>query len=311
MRRLIPSFLFGSVVLGSALVGSVVPAGALAAGSPASATAPPPHVQVVLSGDVHVRRGEVSRDVVVVHGSANVEGIVRGSVVVFDGPVTVSGLVKGDVAALDGTVTLLRGAHVTGDVWVGRGRAVTEVGSAIDGRLHTGTILRFAAPGTVVARFPVWLAISLSTLLLGVLLLLLAPRGADAIAAVSTSAPGAATGWGAALFVGLPILAVLAIVTLVGIPFGVGLLLALAFLYAVGYVWTSWALGRALIRPSRHGRSLRRYPAFLVGWAILRGVGFFPIVGAIIWFAAALFGLGLMAVATWRARRPVAVLTAG
>ena len=106
---------------------------------------------------------------------------------------------------------------------------------------------------------------------------------------------------------GAPLAAVVAIVTLVGIPFGVGLLLALAFVYAVGYVWAAWAVGRALIRPSRHGRRPRRYPAFLAGWAILRAVGFIPIVGAITWFAAALFGLGLMAVATWRARRPVPV----
>jgi hypothetical protein len=219
----------------------------------------------------------------------------------------VSGLVKGDVVAADGTVTLIRGAHVTGDVWVGRGRATVQVGAAIDGRLHRGSLLRLVAPSAVVARFPVWLAISASTLLLGVLLLLVAPRGADAIAAVAGSAPGTAAGWGAGLFVGLPVIAFLGIVTLVGIPFGVGLLLGLAFLYSIGYVWSSWALGRTLIRPSRHGRRPRRYPAFLAGWAILRGVGFIPIVGAITWFGAALFGLGLMAVATWRARRPVLV----
>src|SRR6266516_3261363 len=97
VRRLIPFLLLGPFVLGSSA----------------------PHVQVVLSGDVHVRRGEVSRDVVVVHGSADVDGTVQGSVVVFDGPVTIAGSVRGDVAALDGTVTLLRGSHVTGDVWVG------------------------------------------------------------------------------------------------------------------------------------------------------------------------------------------------
>jgi hypothetical protein len=62
-------------------------------------------------------------------------------------------------------------------------------------------------------------------------------------------------------------------------------------------------VGRALIRPGRHGASPRRYPAFLVGWAILRAVGFIPVAGAITWLAGAAFGLGLMAVATWRARK--------
>ncbi len=295
MRRLIPPFVLCAVALGVAL-----PARAVAAVEPAR-----PGVQVVVSGDVHVRKGEVSRDVVVVHGSVDVDGVVQGSVVVFDGPITVAGLVKGDVVAVDGSVTLIRGAHVTGDVWVGNGRATIQVGAAIDGSLHRGSPLRWLAPSSLVTRLPVWIAISFSTLLLGLLLLLLAPRGADAIAAVARTAPGASIGWGAGLFFGLPVLSVVAVVSLVGIPFGVGLLLALGFLYSVGYAWSSWALGRVLIRPSRHGRRPRRYPAFLAGWAILRGVGFIPIVGAITWFGAALFGLGLMAVATWRARRPV------
>jgi hypothetical protein len=89
----------------------------------------------------------------------------------------------------------------------------------------------------------------------------------------------------------------------VGIPFGLGLLLALGFLYSVGYAWSAWVVGRALIRPGRHGLSPRRYPAFLAGWAILRAIGFVPVLGAITWVAGAVLGLGLMTVATWRARK--------
>jgi hypothetical protein len=261
--------------------------------------------QLVLSGDVLVRRGETSGDVVIIHGAAWIFGTVDGSVVVLDGPVQVSGTVDGDVVSLSGPTSLLEGARVKGDVWAARGGVRIEVGAAIDGGLHRGTPLRFLAPSTLVTKLWVWVAISASTLLLGILLLLLVPRGADAVYATFRERPGASAWWGAGLLIGLPVASVLATVTLVGIPFGVGLLLALAFVDSVGYTWAAWVVGRALIRPSRHARRPRRYPAFLVGWAIMRAVGFVPFLGAATWVAGAAFGLGLMLMGVWRARSGV------
>jgi type IV secretory pathway TrbD component len=39
-----------------------------------------------------------------------------------------------------------------------------------------------------------------------------------------------------------------------------------------------------------------------VGWAILRVVALVPILGGLVWFAAAVFGLGVLVVAIWRGR---------
>jgi hypothetical protein len=159
----------------------------------------------------------------------------------------------------------------------------------------------------LITKLSVWVAISASTLALGLLLLLLGPRAADAVHRTSRERPGAAAGWGLGLFLGVPVVCLLSIGTLVGIPFGVGLLLALAFLYSVGYVWSVWVVGRTLIGPGgRHGRRPRRYAAFLAGWAAMRALGFVPVLGAITWLAGAAFGLGLMAVATWRTRSAAA-----
>ncbi|MFL5797356.1 MAG: polymer-forming cytoskeletal protein [Actinomycetota bacterium] len=257
--------------------------------------------RVVLSGDVAVPKGEVSGDVVIVHGSARVAGAVHGSVVVVDGDVVLSGLVRGDVVALDGPVRLLRGAHVTGDVWLAHGTLDVEVGAQVDGDVHRGG-LSFLSPATLVTRLGFWIAISVSTLLLGLLLLLLGPRAADAVDRAGREAVGKSIGWGAALMFGLPVVGFLLLVSLVGIPFGIGLLLGLALLYSIGYAYAAWILGRAVIRRSRHGGP-RRVTAFLAGWVILRAVGFVPYVGGITWFLAALYGLGAATVALWRARR--------
>ena len=258
---------------------------------------------VILSGDAVVPKGQVAGDVVIVHGKAVVRGTADGSVVVFDGPMLVAGTVRGDVVSFSGPLRLVAGAHVKGDVWAPRGDVGIEVGAAIDGRLRRGTPLRFLAPSTLITKLSVWAAISASTLALGLLLLLLGPRAADAVHRTFRERPGVSAAWGLGLFLGVPVASVLSIGTLVGIPLGVGLLLALAFLYSVGYVWSVWVVGRLLVGPGgRHGRRPRRYPAFLAGWAVMRAIGFVPVLGAITWVAGAAFGLGLMAVATWRTR---------
>jgi hypothetical protein len=275
-------------------------------GGSALAAPGPSHARgdlVILSGDAFVARDDVAGDVVVIHGEAVIQGTAEGSVVVVDGPLVVGGTVHGDVVSLSGPVRLVAGAHVEGDVWVPQQNVRIEVGAAIDGRLRRGTFLRFLAPSTLITKLLVWAAISVSTLALGMLILLLGPRAADVVHRTFRDRPGAAAAWGIGLFFGLPVVSVLAMGTLVGIPFGVGLLLALAFVYSVGYVWTAWAVGRTLIGPGgRHGRRPRRYPAFLAGWAVMRAVGFVPILGAVTWLAGAAFGLGLMVVAAWRAR---------
>ncbi len=257
---------------------------------------------VVLSGDVAVRKDEISGDVVVVHGSARIAGVVQGDVVVVDGPIVISGVVRGDVVALDGGVTLISGAHVTGDVTVAHGGLVVQVGALIGGRVHRGG-LAFLSPSKLVTKLGFWIAISVSTLLLGLLLLLLAPRAGDATGRAGRDAVGASIGWGAVAVFGLPVFAVILLVTLVGLPFGLGLLLALALLDSIGYAYTGIVIGRLFIRPSRHGGP-RLVAAFLAGWAILRAVGFVPVLGGVTWFLAAWYGLGAATVAMWRSRRP-------
>jgi len=292
-------------VLGAALV---LAAGfPVAVAGPARATGGSPASggrtgdQVVLSGDVVVPRGSRSGDVVVVHGTARIGGVVGGSVVVADGSIVVSGVVHGDVVALNGPITLVKGAHVTGDVWVTRGKLTVEVGTLVDGEIRRGS-WSFLSPGTLVTKLGVWIAISVSTLLLGLLLLLLAPRGADAVGRAGRAAVGASVGWGIGLLVGLPLAVVLLLVSLVGIPFGIGLLLGLALLYSIGYVEAAWVLGRVMVHPPRHGGP-RRLAAFLAGWAVLRAIGFVPVAGPVSWFLASGYGLGATAVAVWRARR--------
>jgi hypothetical protein len=240
---------------------------------------------VVLSGPADVPRGRLVGDLVVFHGSSTVDGTVNGSLTAFDAPVTISGRVE-----------LASGANVTGDV-VSQNDPIVASGATIGGTTRrVQTDVNWGAFGWASA-LAWWLAVSLSTLLIGLVLLWLVGPGASRIVDAGRTRIGPSIGWGLLAFFGLPILAIIALVTIVGIPLGLAVLAALALIYILGYTATAWILGRRILRPSTPWAV-----AFLLGWGILRVLALIPIVGSLIWFAAVVFGLGALAVTIWRAR---------
>ncbi len=252
--------------------------------------------QVVLSGDLVVPRGRVVGEIVVVHGSALVQGVARGDVVVLDGSVTVSGQVSGTVVALDGDVKLLPTAQVSGDV-MGSQRITVGKGAQVRGAIRQNVRFTLAAPLAALGVLVTAFAMGASTLLLGLLLLLIAPRGADRVATASRTAPFAALGWGFALSILIPVAAVAAAASNPGLPHGVASLLARGVVLLVGDTWSVWSVGRAIVREPRS-----RPAAFCAGWAIALVVGLVPVLNIVMWVIGSVFGLRAMAVAVWRAR---------
>jgi hypothetical protein len=251
---------------------------------------------VVLSGPADVPRGAQVGDLVVFHGSSAVDGTVNGSLTAFDAPVTISGRVTGDVIVFRGRVELASGANVTGDV-VSQHDPIVASGATIGGTTRrVQTNVNWGGFGWASA-LAWWLAVSISTLLIGLALLWLVGRGATRIEDTGRTRIGPSIGWGLLAFFGLPILAILAVVTIVGIPLGLGLLAALALIYTLGYTATAWIIGRRIL-----GTRTGWVVAFLLGWGILRVLALIPAVGGLIWFVAVVFGLGALTVTIWRAR---------
>jgi cytoskeletal protein CcmA (bactofilin family) len=250
--------------------------------------------QVVLNGKLTVAEGETVDTALLVHGTATIDGTVTGAVVVFDGRTDISGTVHGDVFVFNGAVTVRSGAVIDGDL-VTRQSPTVESGATVRGeqqrvstRFNTGDL-------GLASRVIWWIGYSVSTLVLGLLLLLIAPALDPAILRAARDRVGGAIGFGLAVFFLLPVVAVLFLVVVVAIPLGLFLLLALALLYTVGYIAAAHALGRRLVKPPTS-----RFAAFLSGWAILRAFGIIPLVGSIVWTLASIFGLGVLWVAARR-----------
>ena len=147
--------------------------------------------QVVLTGRLEVGEGEEFGNAVIFDGPVIVDGEIHGNVVAANDSVLVSGLVEGDVHAFNGPVTVTGEGRVDGDVFH-RGDLSIEPGGVV-----AGTTSQIGVGGAyrrldLAVRLGAWLAASASVLALGLLLLLLVPRGLDAASAALSARPG---GW--------------------------------------------------------------------------------------------------------------------
>ena len=262
---------------------------------PASAFAAGPKERIVIVGDVLVDRGETTKDVVVADGDVTVRGTVDGNLVVADGDVTIRGRVTGDVVTFAGRATLGRRAQVEGDVSYADKKPVVAPGARVDGKVKKFKGENFAG-GAIALQIAVWLAVTISVLVLGLILLVLFPRAADAVARAAKARTGRSMLIGLLTFFLIPILGFVALITVVGIPLGAGLLLAMLPIYALAYTASTFAVGRMVAKKS--GRIL----AFIAGLVILRVLALVPFLGGLVWFLATLLGLGALLVAARTAR---------
>jgi cytoskeletal protein CcmA (bactofilin family) len=247
--------------------------------------------QIVLSGSVLIDRNETAGDVVVVDGDVTIRGKVDGDVVVVDGDVTIRGTVDGDVVAVSGQATLGRRGHVTGDVVYGDEKPVLAPGSRVSGKVKKFEL----GDASIVGAIGFWIGFTLSLLVLGLVLLALAPKAADAIARTAKAKPLIAVLVGLLSFFLIPIVAIAACVTIIGLPLGIVLLFSVVPLYAIGYLSAGLVIGRLILKKAR-------ILAFVVGLVILQLITLIPIAGGIIGFLATVFGLGVVLLTLVRAR---------
>jgi cytoskeletal protein CcmA (bactofilin family) len=270
---------------------------ALPAASPAQTSGHEGDAIVVISGDVDVPRGDTVDGIVVISGDVRLAGHVTGDVFLISGDALVSGRIDGSLVTVGGQARLLPRAFVSGNVHYGDERPIVA-GSAIvrgDVSKENGfdSLDFFPFLGTLIFV----IGTILSTAVLGALLLLIAPRAADAVEARSHERIGPMIAIGIAIAIALPVAAVIAAVTLVGLPLAFVILLALLPLAAVAYCASAWVLGRRMVKAPRN-----RFLAFFAGLAVLEAVGLLPIVGWLVGLAAAVFGLGLIGAAIGAAR---------
>lgn len=279
MRR---SFLFGMLLLCWLLP---------AASASAAAAGDDDGDRIVLVGSVLVDREEAAGDIVVVDGDVTIRGTVTGDVIVVDGDVTIRGSVAGDVVTVSGLATLGRRGRVSGDIVYADDKPVQAPGSQVGGEVKKLKI----GDASIVGAIGLWIGFTVSLLLLGLVLLLLAPRAGEAVLRTGREKPLIAALVGLLAFFLLPVIAIAACVTVIGLPLGIVLLLLILPLYVIGYLTSALVVGGLILK--RAG-----ILAFIVGLVILQLLTLIPIAGGLIGFLVTIFGLGVLLVSLFRAR---------
>lgn len=258
-------------------------------------------VLISAGGDITLPAGDETDALIVISGTATVEGTAN-LVLVVDGTATVRGatlenlvVIRGN-ASLDGATTVLKDVR-TLDASVTQAPG-TQVGGTVAG-LETDVVgfAWFLAAAAIIF----WIGTAIVTLIVALLLAAMAAKQIRAATSLISHEPGKTALIGfLSLFV-IPILAVLLMVTIVGIPAGIALLLfvwpVLAFIgYLVAAIW----IGEFLVGRSSPGTERQRpYLAAVVGVVVAGILGFIPLLTFII----SLFGLGAVILAGWRVFR--------
>ena len=192
------------------------------------------------------------------------------------------------------------GARVGGDV--ASRTAPTATRGTVQGHVEKLDVDSLFAGFVVVILAVLWVAVTLSILILGVLFVWLFPRAADAVV-VAGRRFWASFFLGLLLGVVLPVFGIVVMASVVGIPLGVAVLGALAVLGPLGYVASALIFGRLMVHRSGTGG---RLGAFFAGFGILRFAALVPGLGLVIGFFVSTYGLGAVIIAGWRgARRPL------
>ncbi|MDS0298561.1 polymer-forming cytoskeletal protein [Halogeometricum sp. S1BR25-6] len=276
-------------------------------------------VQALAGNVVVTETGRVTGDVGVAAGSVTIDGTVDGDVRTASGTLLVgsTAVIGGNLEAGAGDVRLA--GTVDGDVTVGAdsflvgstavvGGSVTydaETFGVADGASVAGTVTRdenlvtttpvvgdpdgFVLPESVVAAY--WLLVNL---VLGAVLLLVAPRFAARVTNVGTERTVRSGGVGLLALVGVPVALVLTLLTVVGIPLSIAGFVLFALVLWVTSVYGALVLGTWLLSLTEYES---RWAALAVGLLLVALVGFVPFAGGVLQFLVLLVGLGAFALA--------------
>lgn len=252
----------------------------------------------------------VGRDVLVGAGSATIDGQITRNVLAGSGGLALNGTVGGNVRSDGGQVRVGDRGVINGSLsYASNQDASISSGAQVRGGVDRRAVEQPSSANPIVSSIVGWLRAVVGLFAAGLLFLLLFPRVSRRTVDTLRASPWASLGIGFAILVAVPVLAVLAIITgafIGGWWVGLVILAAYGIAIALSIPIAGTSLGNWILDRTGRGSTNLIWP-LLLGVVVLMLVSVVPFVGGIVLFAAVLFGLGALAMASIRGPRAPAI----
>src|SRR5665648_883314 len=293
---------------------------------------------LIAAGKIIRVNGPVNGSIIAIGGTVDINGEVTHAVRVIGETLNISGTIGRDLLLAGDKVSLASTAEIGSDLLLGAGTALID--GLIQGDINSGveslTIASTASiqgkltyiseneaniqsgaqiMGPITHQLPdikerltpagLWGKVIgfLMALVLGIIIILLAPRRVKAVTESIRTRPWASLGWGAIILIFTPIAALIICITIIGLPLGLITLVLYSIAICLTQLFAGLLIGQLIIGSSRGVETKAALVgALALGLAILSLLKLIPYLDNVIGLATVLFGLGAILVSERKLR---------
>ena len=309
----------GTIIIDSTINGDLIAAGRtimvngtvngsiIAAGQTININGEVSHAVRIIGETLNIG-GTIGRDLLVAGREFSMTSTseIGGDLLLGAGTARIDGLIKGDMNSGVNSLTITSTANIQGKLNYISGK---------EANIQSGAQIR----GTITHKLPDvkkgqeagiglwWIVIGfLMALVLGIIVVLLAPRRVKAVTESIRTHPWASLGWGAIILVAAPIVALIVCITVIGLPLGLIALVLYAIAIYLTQLFVGLLIGQLIIGAFRRVETKAALVgALALGLAILRLLRLIPFVGFFFGLVTVLFGLGAILVSERKLRAEV------
>lgn len=320
----------GTIIIDGTINGDLIAAGKtirvngpvngsiIAAGGTVNINGEVTHAVRVLGETLNIS-GTIGRDLLVAGGEVSLASTAKigSDLLLGAGTALIDGLIKGDINSGVESLTIASTASIQGKLtYISENEANIHSGAQIRGtithqlpdvkeRLAVGTHKLPNVGERILTGIGLWGKVIgfLMTLVLGIIIILLAPRRVKAVTESIRTRPWTSLGWGAIILIFTPIAALIVCITIIGLPLGLITLVLYIIAIYLTQLFVGLLIGQLIIGSSRRVETRAALVgALTLGLAILSLLRLIPYLNFFIGLATVLFGLGAILVSEKKLR---------